>query len=122
MTASRVALVTGAAQGIGRAISLRLADDGYDVAVNDLDIQSSQLEILSSEIRKKGRKSIVLLADVSSEEDVEAMVKRTVSELGGLDAVRSVLLSRIYFSLCGRWWPMPASPWSRLSSKVCMTI
>lgn len=91
MTTPRIALVTGAAQGIGRAISLRLADDGYDVAVNDLSVQSSKLEALASKIRTKGRKSIVLFADVSSEEDVENMVERTVSELGGLDVVRSDL-------------------------------
>lgn len=94
MTTPRIALVTGAAQGIGRAISLRLADDGYDVAVNDLDVQSSKLEALASEIRNKGRKSTVLFADISSEEDVENMVERTVSELGGLDVVCSDSLDR----------------------------
>ncbi|KAF9466485.1 NAD-binding protein [Collybia nuda] len=82
-----IALVTGAAQGIGRAISLRLADDGFDVVISDLEAQSSKLEILASEIRAKGRTSLVLFADVSSEEDVEKMVEKTVSELGGLDVM-----------------------------------
>jgi NAD(P)-dependent dehydrogenase (short-subunit alcohol dehydrogenase family) len=87
MTTPRIALVTGAAQGIGRAISLRLADDGFDVAVSDLVIQSSKLEALASEIRRKGRKSIVSIADVSVEADVENMVEKTMLELGGLDVV-----------------------------------
>lgn len=57
MTPSRVAIVTGAAQGIGRAIALRLADDGLDIAVSDLASQSALLETLAAGIRAKGRKS-----------------------------------------------------------------
>ncbi|KZP26769.1 NAD(P)-binding protein [Athelia psychrophila] len=80
-----VALVTGSGQGIGRAISLRLADDGFDVAVNDIPFNKDKLESLVKEIESKGRKSIFVVADVSQEDQVKAMVDATVKDLGGLD-------------------------------------
>lgn len=83
-----VALVTGSAQGIGRAISLRLADDGFDVAVNDIPSNQPAVDSLVEEIQAKGRKSVAVLADVSQEEQVKAMVESAVKHLGGLDVVR----------------------------------
>ncbi|KAJ7779154.1 hypothetical protein B0H16DRAFT_806616 [Mycena metata] len=82
-----VALVTGAAQGIGRAIALRLADDGFDVAVNDLSPNSQVLDALVDEIKQKGRESAVFIADVSEEEQVKEMVEEAVKKLGGLDVM-----------------------------------
>ena len=86
---SNVALVTGAAQGIGKAIALKLADDGLDVALNDLESKISELESVKTEIEAKGRKSIVLKGDVSSEADVIFIFESLVSQLGGVDVVRS---------------------------------
>ncbi|ESK84365.1 acetoin reductase [Moniliophthora roreri MCA 2997] len=82
-----VVIITGSAQGIGRAIALRLASDGYDIAVNDIAPQKEHLESLKSEIESKRRKSIVVIADVSKEEEVQKMVDTTVKELGGLDVM-----------------------------------
>lgn len=93
---SRVAIVTGAAQGIGRAIALRLADDGLDVAVSDLASQNALLETLATEIRAKGKKSIVVVADVAIEKEVQNLVQKTVADLGGLDVVRT----SSYLSIC----------------------
>ncbi|CCM05106.1 uncharacterized protein FIBRA_07313 [Fibroporia radiculosa] len=81
----RVAIVTGAGQGIGRAIALRLADDGIDVAVNDLASNTDALVKLVEEIHAKGRQSISVIGDVSDEENVQMMIARTVKEMGGLD-------------------------------------
>ncbi|EED84954.1 predicted protein [Postia placenta Mad-698-R] len=84
---SRVAIVTGAAQGIGLSIALRLADDGLDVAVNDTASKSEQLEDAVSRIRAKGRRAIAVLADVTQETQVEDMVSQVVEQLGSLDMV-----------------------------------
>ncbi|KAJ7157999.1 short chain oxidoreductase [Mycena crocata] len=81
------ALVTGAAQGLGRAIALQLAEDGFDVAVNDVSGNSENLETLVDEIRKKGRGCSKCVADVSNEDQVVAMVELVVKEHGGLDVM-----------------------------------
>lgn len=86
------ALITGCSSGMGRAIALRLAEDGFDVALNDLACQLDPLNILRTEIEEslKGRKVAIVCADVSKEEEVKDMVKQTVICLGGLDVVSTV--------------------------------
>jgi len=84
---TKVALVTGAARGIGRAIALRLSEDGLDVAVNDLP-DTPELDDVVREIENKGRRSLAVPADVSLEEDVEKIIQQVVQKLGGLDVVR----------------------------------
>jgi NAD(P)-dependent dehydrogenase (short-subunit alcohol dehydrogenase family) len=83
---TRVALVTGGARGIGRAIALRLAEDGLDVAVNDLP-NTSELDDVVQEIESKGRRSLAVPADVSLEEGVEKIIQQVVQKLGSLDVV-----------------------------------
>ncbi|KAF9459842.1 acetoin reductase family protein [Collybia nuda] len=82
-----VALVTGASQGIGRAIAIRLADDGYDVAINDIPRGQENLAILKDEIQAKGRRAWSMIGDVSVEDDVKALIGGTVENLGGLDVM-----------------------------------
>jgi NAD(P)-dependent dehydrogenase (short-subunit alcohol dehydrogenase family) len=95
MTLTTVALITGAGRGIGRAIALRLAKDGYNIALNDIR-QSEGLDQVRSEIKKMGREAIECIADVSNESQVKAMVDATAKNLGGLDVVRESL-SIIYY-------------------------
>jgi glucose 1-dehydrogenase len=78
-----VALVTGAAGGIGRASAVALARAGADVAVNDLRFESEGSVV--DEIAAAGRRSLPLPVDVSDQAAVEAMVTRAVGELGRLD-------------------------------------
>ncbi|KAF8885316.1 acetoin reductase family protein [Infundibulicybe gibba] len=87
MSMKGIAVVTGAAQGIGRAIALRLADDGFDVALNDIPPQMEKLETLREEISRKGRRSEIVVGDVSVEEDVKSLVNRVGTALGGLDVM-----------------------------------
>ncbi|KAK0218608.1 NAD(P)-binding protein [Armillaria nabsnona] len=84
-----VAVVTGAAQGIGKAIALRLADDGFDVAINDisLDAKITKLQEVQAEIIQRGRRCGIFPGDVSNEEEVKRMVKGVVDTLGGLDVM-----------------------------------
>ncbi|THU84964.1 acetoin reductase family protein [Dendrothele bispora CBS 962.96] len=83
----RVAIVTGSAHGMGRAIALRLADDGFDVGVNDVLSKKDLLLGLVEEIKAKGRKGCILPADISKEEEVAGMVETVVKELGSLDVM-----------------------------------
>ena len=82
-----VAIVTGAAKGIGRAIAVRLAEDGFDVTVNDVAEQADKLDEVVATIRAKGRKALAVLGDVSVEDDVKQLVEKTVEELGGVDVM-----------------------------------
>ncbi|KAH7925246.1 NAD(P)-binding protein [Leucogyrophana mollusca] len=82
-----IAIVTGAAQGIGHAVALRLAHDGFDVAVNDLRAKEEQLQALALKISANGCRSCVVSADVSIESEVKRMVQRVTEELGGLDVM-----------------------------------
>ncbi|EMF14961.1 NAD(P)-binding protein [Sphaerulina musiva SO2202] len=81
---TRVAIVTGSAQGIGRAIALRLAHDGYDVAINDISANQPLAEAVAQEIRDMGQKSTVAIADVSRLSEVTHMIEHVVQELGPL--------------------------------------
>ncbi len=67
------ALVTGAARGIGKAIALMLAQDGFDVAVNDV-VASAEVDAVVSEIKSLGRKSIAVIGDISNLETHIAML------------------------------------------------
>jgi 3-oxoacyl-[acyl-carrier protein] reductase len=79
----KVAIVTGAAQGIGRAIAETLARDGADVAVVDLDV--TRAEETAWAITAKGRRSMVVKANVAEWADVTAMVNQVIVQLGGVD-------------------------------------
>lgn len=82
-----VALITGASQGIGKAIALRLADTGYDIGLNDIPSSRDKLASLEEQIVLKGRRVCVVIADVSIETEVEGMVDEVVKELGSIDVV-----------------------------------
>jgi len=80
-----VALITGASQGIGKAIALRLSDEGYDIALNDIPSSQEKLISLQEQIIIKGRRVCVAIADVSMETEVEEMIRKVVEELGSVD-------------------------------------
>ena len=83
----RVALVTGASRGIGRAIAIGLAEAGFDIVLNDITRQQDELATVKSEIEAKGRRVVVALADVSLKAEVTAMVNHAIKEAGQVDAV-----------------------------------
>ncbi|UOY02186.1 3-oxoacyl-ACP reductase FabG [Blastococcus sp. PRF04-17] len=79
--ASRVAIVTGAARGIGAATALQLARDGFAVAVLDLDEAAAKGTV--DAIEAAGGRALAVGADVSDAEQVQAAVDRVAAELGG---------------------------------------
>ena len=79
----KVSIVTGAGQGIGKAIALRLAREGSDVAVFDLNEETGKKT--AEEIEEIGRKALMITGDVSVRADVERMVMTTIEKLGGVD-------------------------------------
>jgi len=79
----KVALVTGAARGIGKAIALKLAQEGADVVVTDVDLEGAQR--VAQEIEGLGYKAKAIQADVSQREAVQRLVSKAVSVFGQID-------------------------------------
>jgi NAD(P)-dependent dehydrogenase (short-subunit alcohol dehydrogenase family) len=79
----KTAIVTGARRGIGRATALALAREGANVVVSDTNQEGCQTVV--DELEELGRKGLALKCDVSSSDEVDGMVKRTVAEFGGVD-------------------------------------
>ncbi|MEI2266850.1 (S)-acetoin forming diacetyl reductase [Erwinia sp. CGal63] len=82
---TKVALVTGSGQGIGKAIALRLAKDGFAVAVADFNAQTARQ--VADEIASAGGKAIAVTVDVSKRDQVIAAVEQARKELGGFDVI-----------------------------------
>jgi 3-oxoacyl-[acyl-carrier protein] reductase len=79
----KVALVTGGGQGIGKTISLALANAGANVSI--VDVNQALADATAGEIIALGRKAVSIKADVTNSNDANEAVSKTVAELGGLD-------------------------------------
>jgi len=81
----KVAIVTGARRGIGKAIALALAEAGADIAVCDRVIEDGELNAVAEEVKRLGRRSLALQADITQKADVDGLVQRVVDEFGVID-------------------------------------
>jgi meso-butanediol dehydrogenase/(S,S)-butanediol dehydrogenase/diacetyl reductase len=86
-TSKRVALITGAANGIGRAIAHRLSADGFSVVVNDLTLESANKVV--ADIQSSGGDAYAIAADVTRRDQVHNMVSKAVDHFGRLDVMVS---------------------------------
>jgi 3-oxoacyl-[acyl-carrier protein] reductase len=82
---NKVAIVTGSARGIGRAIALKLAEVGADIVINDIPAAAEALENTANEIRALKRKALAVTADVSSAPDVARLIDTAAKEMGRID-------------------------------------
>jgi NAD(P)-dependent dehydrogenase (short-subunit alcohol dehydrogenase family) len=82
----RVALVTGAGKRLGRAVALRLAREGADVAVHYRGSDAEAREVVG-EIEKLGRRAVAMRAELTSVEEIRALVQRVANEFGRIDVL-----------------------------------
>ena len=75
----------------GKSIALRLANDGYDVCINDISANKQGAEEVAHEITQLGRRSTVAIGDVSVMSEVESVVQQSVNELGPLSTMFAFL-------------------------------
>ena len=84
--ASKVALITGASRGIGRATAIKLAQNGYHIAINYCQDKKAAQQVLE-QVKRIGVKGILCQADVSQEQQVVAMFEHVSAEFGSLTAL-----------------------------------
>jgi len=82
---NRVALITGSGQGVGKAIALAFAGEGALIAVNDIPFNKEKASETVDELRAAGYKAELFLADVTKEDEVDAMVASVIETFGRVD-------------------------------------
>ncbi len=80
---NKIAIVTGAGQGIGKGIALALANEGCNVVVSDIVVENCEKVI--KEIKKAGTEGLAIKCDVSKKEEVDNLIKKTIEKFGKLD-------------------------------------
>jgi len=106
--AGKTSVVTGAGKGLGQGMALALAEAGADVAIVEIDMPSA--EAAAADIRKLGRRTLTIKADVTLPEEVEAMVATVIQEWGRLD----ILVNNAGYAQPLPALEMPVQDWDRL--------
>jgi len=86
----RVAIITGASRGIGKALAIRLAEEGAHIVVaakseHDREHLPGTIHDTADQVRQRGRRALAVKVDVREESDIQAMVDQTVAEFGRID-------------------------------------
>jgi len=104
----RVALVTGAGRGLGRAMALALLGAGADLSL--LDVNREDVEAVAQEVRGHGGRALAQVVDVRQRDQVEAAIDKTVAELGGLQ----VLVNNAGVTSGSPFEDLPEEDWDRV--------
>jgi len=102
----KVAIVTGGAQGLGEAICERLANEGCNVVISDLNDTAAK-QVAERVSKSSGRRCIPFKVDVTKEKEVEQLVETTVKEFGRLD----ILVSNAAILIAGDVTEFPSDKW-----------
>ncbi len=103
----KVAFITGAARGLGRAISLRLAEEGADLLLTDIAAVEPDLAETCASVREHGRRVVHALADVRDLTALESFVQQGVAELGHVD----IVVANAGIVNWGRFWEIDPARW-----------
>jgi 3-oxoacyl-[acyl-carrier protein] reductase len=103
--ADKSAIVTGAANGIGRAIALRFAAEGAKVILADID--AAKLEAVAAEIAKSGGIAVAMVGDITEEAPANAAIQAAIDKFGGLD----ILVNNVGGARNGRIWELNPEDW-----------
>jgi len=109
----KVIIVTGGAQGIGRAYALGMADEGAKLVIADINLEAA--EVTAKDIQGKGQEALALRTDVSSTRDTEAMAKKTAARFGRIDVLvnNAGMLERNKFGM-GPFWEIDVNDWDKV--------
>ena len=102
---NQVAVVTGAARGLGQAISYRLAGEGAKLVIGDID--KLGLEATATKIRNGGGEVITLVGDITEEETASQLIKSAITHFGQID----ILVNNVGGSRNSKIWQMPVEDW-----------
>ena len=105
----KVAIITGGTRGIGKAIVMKLSEQGAKVALNYRK-SSKEADALVNELKSKGRDAIAVQADVSNFNQAQEMVKKVVDEFGSID----ILVTNAGMNWDGVIWKMTEEQWDRV--------
>ncbi len=104
----KLAIVTGGAAGIGKAIALALANEGADVAI--ADIQEAKAEAVAEAIEAMGRRGLAIHCDVSDSTQVDAMVAQVADTWGGVD----IVVNNAAIISPGLFWELSDDDWHKI--------
>ncbi len=122
---TKVAVVTGASRGIGKAISIELAKNGFDIAVTARSVEEKSvtpwpgtIHETAAEVRKLGRKALPIKLDLNSKDDIRSAIDRTMKEFGRID----VMVNNSRWIGKSHWTKLVDSDWDEMEQILNVNV